>query len=280
MLRRGFSLTELMFSILILGLGLIAVAGLFPVAGTMQKATYDDMVALQFADTARSAIETRGFSQVDLAVGTGFNPANPGDPSAVSGLPNYVLDPGGPLGLVPEVLSVPWHLVDRCYPSPLGPPNNPNLNGVSFIWVPLIKRKPFNAAYPLGEYEIYVFILRVSENYRAPSGGANSGDPAGFPRVVSTSAQPQANSNVFQVTNAKTLFDTGDAILDSVGHIYTVIEVQADTVRVDRVVDTAANAIWHGHRGGLSNSPTKKIMVFSNSVVVPASGLPSLPPLP
>ncbi|MGH7213993.1 MAG: PulJ/GspJ family protein [Tepidisphaeraceae bacterium] len=82
--RRGFSFTEVMFAVVILGVGFIMIAAIFPVAIQQTKATTEET---QAASTARSAMamveqisETGVFPATDLrrsppASGTGLRPA-------------------------------------------------------------------------------------------------------------------------------------------------------------------------------------------------------------
>ena len=93
----AFSLVEVMFSILILGVGLVAVASLFPIAGTIQRATVEDVTAMQVARNAESAVAARGISGplgLDLMpdpfpTGTRFTPLLGG---VVQPLPLRILD--------------------------------------------------------------------------------------------------------------------------------------------------------------------------------------------
>lgn len=56
--RRGFSFVECMFAIVILGIGSIMIAGVFPVTAQMQQATCDESAATAIAHNARSYLET------------------------------------------------------------------------------------------------------------------------------------------------------------------------------------------------------------------------------
>src|ERR1043166_1033600 len=64
--NHGLTMLEVMIAVMVLGLGLTAVAGLFPIAGTIQRRTYDDMVTSQMGDSVQSTVQGRGFSEVDL----------------------------------------------------------------------------------------------------------------------------------------------------------------------------------------------------------------------
>lgn len=61
--RNGFTLLEIMFAIMILGVGLVAVASMFPVAAQVQASTIDDMMAQEAAANAKAMLRTRGIDK-------------------------------------------------------------------------------------------------------------------------------------------------------------------------------------------------------------------------
>ena len=131
---RAFNLVELMFSILILGVGLVAVASLFPVASSLQQETMDDVVAAQVWSNARFLLEKR---RIPPNIFTASNPAPPQDGSVFywAGLPSY------------------WPAQDRTHPSGTN----------QFSWVPLFRRdNDYDAASPQA-WETYVFIVKGPE---------------------------------------------------------------------------------------------------------------------
>jgi prepilin-type N-terminal cleavage/methylation domain-containing protein len=68
--RAGFTLAEVLISIGVFAIGMIAVASLFPVGALLQKQTADDILAKQASTNARAMIE---------AIGLTYLPATPGN---------------------------------------------------------------------------------------------------------------------------------------------------------------------------------------------------------
>jgi type II secretory pathway pseudopilin PulG len=120
--RRGFSFAEVMFAVVILGIGFILIAAIFPVAIQQSQATGEESNAAALAKQAAAVVQSASSSTVTtmtvyggtttLSSGKGYianstyNPANPGGASAsyqtVSAYPifpptvkNYVLGTGG-----------------------------------------------------------------------------------------------------------------------------------------------------------------------------------------
>ena len=56
--RRGFSFAEVMFAVVILGVGFIMVAAIFPIAAAQTKSTIDESVAAQIARSAFHTIQS------------------------------------------------------------------------------------------------------------------------------------------------------------------------------------------------------------------------------
>src|SRR5438477_6450612 len=56
--RRGFSFAEVMFAVIILGVGFIMIAALFPVAIRQSKSTADETSAAAFARVATNYVDT------------------------------------------------------------------------------------------------------------------------------------------------------------------------------------------------------------------------------
>lgn len=64
---RGFTLAEVLISIGIFAIGMIAVASLFPVGALLQKETADDILAKQASTNARATIEAIGLTYNDAS---------------------------------------------------------------------------------------------------------------------------------------------------------------------------------------------------------------------
>ena len=64
--RAGFTLAEVMFAVLILGIGLISIASLFPAAGAIQKNTMNNVTAEFIASNIEAKLKTRGINEALL----------------------------------------------------------------------------------------------------------------------------------------------------------------------------------------------------------------------
>jgi type II secretory pathway pseudopilin PulG len=243
MFRRGSSIVELMFSILILGVGLTGVASLFPTAAAIQRDTFEDVLGSQVAQNVRGAIGTRGFAAADMPVSTGrVQPVNPA-----------VLQGPGPA-------AVAWTLHDRCYPAPVS--DDPQAIGGSHYWVPLV-RKPLTE-----DYRVFIFVLhRIrSANYGPHIGAANPTDPDEVPAVRATPATPLAgDGHSLAVAHAIDSFAVGDHVLSSEGQVLRIVDVSDHSIRVATAVDPNTNAVWYGSRYG-SHSSTRQILTLDNIV--------------
>lgn len=72
--RRGFSFTELLFAVVILGIGFIMIAAIFPVAIQQSKESTDQVIASEFARSLTVQIERAATSEMFPA--TGYGAAN------------------------------------------------------------------------------------------------------------------------------------------------------------------------------------------------------------
>lgn len=88
---RGFTLAEVLISIGIFAIGMIAVASLFPVGALLQKQTADDILGKQASTNARATIEAIGLTYNDAS--TAF--ADDLDDYYSSGLGTNVVRPIG-----------------------------------------------------------------------------------------------------------------------------------------------------------------------------------------
>jgi len=205
--QTGFTLLEVMFSIMILGVGLIAVLSLFPVAGVIQQNTFDTLSARRMADNIQVMIETRGFLATDL-------PPNPGSNDVLSGpvvQKYWDADNDGPGDWLPE---------DRSYPQTGG------VHTRLYQWVPLFRD---DNADPMEEdWEVYVLLVRMNPTgptEQAGTGGSDAELDAGFmawPRKVSVGGAGMGSTTLTGVNNLNGKFRIGGKTLDNKGNVYTI----------------------------------------------------------
>lgn len=251
----GFTLLEVMFSILILGVGLIAIASIFPVAGHMQRKTFDVMMSQQVADNAKSMLQSRGLRGADMLSGRTY--------SSVNSLPDQILNDrvgdaaSGSRGLE-------WPLVDRSFPTTVA---NPLLR--SYFWVPVGLRQSN------GEWRIFLFILRRENgvvyerfdrnaaNWANYNDGKATNDPnlwhvpgvykfaSSFART-DTTTDPNQPLSVLSIRNHGGAVQLGTLLLTDDGRVVTVRRVFRDdiTLASDLRGPTGANPtinfVWTG----------------------------------
>ena len=249
----GFTLMEVLVTIGIFLIGMVAVAAIFPVATYMQKQSIGQVMSQQVAQNAEAMLKARRFREAELA-----------------GLGGYEVQP------LPAAVLERWTLYDRSYPGTVPDPVERD-----FHWVPLIRYKPD------GSWQVVVFVLGNDFDAYDTSGiaagvMANPPLPPGdvrLPRVVSTS--------ITGFTATEFLFDNhyydavppadeadqvrpGEMILDSNGNIYSVVAGGGGGVTVDGlIIDDPAppNRIWYGRPAGVGDaSPTRRLIILEDVV--------------
>ena len=237
---RGFTLMEVMFSVMILGVGLIAVASVLPVAGVLHRNTIDESESLAIGRTARGTLEARGL----------MRPPGTGDVRRIDFGPPIT---GG------GTSTHPLPLIDRAYPSTPTQTPDPFHQFHRYYWVPL--------AYvptPPGLEQVFVFIMRNPNYSYDPSmlsvTFANPLDGQA-PRVVEYNLSAADRPNRILKMDSMSLsganlydkvgFGTGSRFLDNRGFVHTVQSVFDDGKDlVITVVDTwpsttpAPTKIW------------------------------------
>lgn len=192
--RRGYSFAELLFAVVVLGIGFILVAAMFPVAISASKSTQDESTAAAVArgaiDQLREIAQTRiasGATTVSLLPATADNGAN-GRPSPMvyslfsnAAYQSYAASPAPvPAAAFPN--PVAWSRVRGSVVSSADP---------RFGWVALYRRGIDSAGAPDGYAHVVLFVLRtqVGEQY----GSADAGVPVETPtpaKYVNLQAKP------------------------------------------------------------------------------------------
>ena len=148
--RRGFTFTEIMFAVILLGIGFIMLAGMFPVAIQQTRSAVEDTTAAAVAQSA-----ARHLQQVFSGDKLMCSVINKGDPrQLVWSLPHRAkggVDPD----LQPEERDGLYELWDRCRGAMIWE-QNPR-----YAWVPLYRRGGFpNAPEPSAQVIIMVLESR------------------------------------------------------------------------------------------------------------------------
>jgi type II secretory pathway pseudopilin PulG len=139
--RRGFSFTEVMFAVILLGLGFIMVAAIFPVAIRQSQANMEDTAGVSIGKAAAAVVTQQGLF---------VDPATP-----PLDLPATQAAPGAPV------------LVNRFDATVLVAFNKMAGNLINqadprYAWVPVAYRRPVNAAgMPAKHAEIFVLAVQA-----------------------------------------------------------------------------------------------------------------------
>jgi|GEM_PF-3957801 len=257
MASSGFMLVELLMAMFILALGLSAIAAIFPVAGYLQKQTFNDAVGQQVQRNVEAIIGAVSIPDGSLSSVPDTTQITQQRVVAVSG----VL--GGGTNELP--------LSMRCYPTALdldgdgvcnGTNDDPNFIAREFYWVPLFQDTDITTG--THTWIAYVFILAKQPNAIYGTGsGVNSSDPTEVPKVVSATI---SNVNGYTFTVSVNL-QPGDKILCDNGMTPTVTDVSGTTITVDTPLANTIGSpqtIWYAPPAtGGQNSPTVAIKAVS-----------------
>lgn len=131
--RAGFSFVEVLFAVMILGIGFIMIAGVFPAAISQTAATQEETIAPQIARGAVTVLSELPYKDLLVPVNT-LNPREESverfDEENVLVLPElYEVFPKNPNNIKP------WELIKHAQILPENP---------RFAWIPMIHRLPVN----------------------------------------------------------------------------------------------------------------------------------------
>ena len=299
----GFSLMEVMATMVIFAIGIVAVASVIPAASYLQKQTIDDVISLQVARNAKAMIHALPFTYG----GDGVRDLEPfnfygGNNYLVNPMPGKIRKHWEPVPVRRELL---WPVADRSYPVARA-----EITDREAYWVPLIQDRNGDENDP--DWRVIVFILKhnhekyfYGEDYGAVNSGvwanpaeemaakrtifkkANDEDrmpPEGYswvPLVANVPVGEDFSNQKFRFDNRQFTDQTsegeadqvqaGDQILDSNGVIYTEIEADREGASVSGQINEfpkPPRRIWYGrpaHAGALS--PTLRIVIVGNSVI-------------
>jgi prepilin-type N-terminal cleavage/methylation domain-containing protein len=250
--RRGFTLVEVLISLGIFAVGMVAVASIFPVALTVQKNTVDGLHAKQAERNAKALIAARTLSSGDFASITTTD---------VQPLPNTA----------PNKVFQKWSIHDRGYPQSTKEPLH-----ADYYWTPLVQ-----VGSGTGDTILFAFILKKEQDetysqdpqgYYADRAGAGVFlDDIAIPKVRAVQASKLgSNFDIIAVyddvnnggIDVTTVFRVGDQILDNNGNLFVIKQVPAkdnsgspvgaNSIRVKGLVvdePTPLSYIWYGEPG-------------------------------
>lgn len=155
--RRAFTMAEVLVSVFVLGIGLVMLAAIFPVAGDWTRQSSEESTATMIGQTAISVIQAR-YTAADLTSVT----------ENVDVLPN--------IGT-----RVSWQMraysadTTEVWPTTRNPPPH-------YSWMALIRRTPGQFSGMDNRFDVYVLISKRGEvshtfNTSTTAAGRGSGDP-------------------------------------------------------------------------------------------------------
>ncbi len=160
--KRGFTMLEVMFAIMILGVGLIAVASLFPFAGKIQKDTFEEMEVAQVEENVKALVFARGFHVDDadaIRIASRFPfPMRSGNSQTVG-------------------TRIKWSVQDMSFPShrSLYKGNSTTEFNRRYFWEPVVSIRRSRETGDVAERNLYVFITKQVSGKRPTIGTVASG---------------------------------------------------------------------------------------------------------
>lgn len=153
---RGFTMPEVMFAILIFGIGLIAVSSIFPVAGQLQKRAIEDTLGQQVADLAIAEIKARKIAMDPALL--------PETAKALDGAPENAEFEMASAGQSTRWL---WNspVQNRLRSFPDLPESELAYDKRSFYWIPVVRRSSVTAnqrdpSPGAGRYQVHIMVVR------------------------------------------------------------------------------------------------------------------------
>ena len=244
----GFTLIEVLIAIGIFGIGLVAVASIFPVAILLQKQTVQEVESTHFGSNAKAIVAAKGFEDST----TNWN----------------AIATAGVVAPMPEDAMDKWSLGDRSYNT------LENWNQRRVFWVPLC----FDADPGTDKaWQVFIFVVRSERDKTYPGTGndvANPNDPTYVPRVkrINTTI---SGLNRFDFGNNPRLIRPGEDIVDEFGISYRVSQADDAGVVVDGAIPRSGTInIWYAAPGtaGQPSTFVKLITLIDSDPGEPDTG--------
>jgi prepilin-type N-terminal cleavage/methylation domain-containing protein len=250
--RRAYTLLEIMFAILILGVGMAAVASLFPFAAHIQQSTMFEVENQQTQANIVALVQARGFSRAKLDTAVSFEVSGAIYPTETNKLTTVEMD-------------LAFTLKDRSYPSDIG--DDADTDGVldggyerrSIFWEPLFVKQAN------GQWRIMVVIMRRRAKGVVPTLNIVS--------VTKQAAGPNRDYNfeadTWITSTAANLhkFRVGDKVIDHEGNTHDVLDIAYDdaggagqnsdpfAVKLSGSLASSATwKFWHINQNGVTHS--------------------------
>lgn len=249
----GFTLVEILISLGLFAIGMIAVASLFPVAALLQRQTAAEVIGEHAAQNAKAIVEAKSLSYTAPTSGL----IGTGDLGPYHSLAGTTGTEAVPLSAIrATLLTKKFTYSDRSYPSA-----TPSVADRDLFWVPFVQNISGDPDNP--NWVMRLFLLEPDGRVTYPTGvGANPNDPAFIPKVVSVGCSV-SNQNTFALTSATHGLQGGDKIMDNNGTDYTIASVNGSSVTVlGRILlsPSAPKVIWYAPPYTGTQSPTQRII--------------------
>lgn len=254
----GFTLVEILISLGIFLIGMVAIVSLFPAAAILQRETTQEVISEMAAQSAASIIEAQRLTYEP--------PTGP----ATSGAGDIGIYHSGTGSTNSDVLSIAglYPYTDRSYPT--GLVNGLDVSECDLHWVPFIQDINGDPANP--NWVVRLFVLDADSRAEYTPGNAadaNPADPITFPKVRQVGAS--ATGSIFTVT-AGTDLEVGDIFMDSNGNSHEVVNLSGNDIEVVNAiprVPNVPNSIYYAPRLGGTSSPAMRIVTVTVDVVAP-----------
>ncbi|MGB0768408.1 MAG: type IV pilus modification PilV family protein [Phycisphaeraceae bacterium] len=263
-LTRGFSLVEILISLGLFAIGMIAVVSLFPAAAILQRETNQEVIGEIAAQSAVAIVQSKRLT---------FQAPATGDLAGYHGVAGPNESNAFPLLRLSAAIDQLYPYTLRSYP--LSQVNGTDINDCDLFWVPFIQDLNGDATGSSQQWVMRIFLLEKDSRITytgAPATDANPSDPDNFPKVRSIAIAGVAD-NIITLSGGTDL-EASDIVMDSNGndHVITAVNGDSSVLTVLRnVVTTPQNPtrLWYAPRFGGTSSPAQRVVTVKIDVPAP-----------